>query len=448
MQTPEAAQNRASALIDRARRAGADAADSIYYGSSSESVQVRLGKLEDVERSESEAVDLRVFVGQRSASIGSSDMSDEALDELAARAVAMARAAPEDQYAGLAPQDLLAREFSRALDLADPVEPTPKALRALAEAAEDAARATSGVTNSEGASASAGHSVLALATSHGFAASYDGTSRSLSASVIAGEGAGMQRDYGFRSARHGGDLPSPEEIGRMAADRAVARLNPGRLKSGSMPVVFDPRVGGSLISHLVGAMTGAAIARRSSFLLDHEDEILFDPALVITDDPLRPRGLRSHPFDGEGLPVAPRNLVEGGRITGWLMDCASARQLGRAPTGHASRGNGGAPGAGPSNVHLTAGIVTPAELMADIADGVYVTELIGQGVNGVTGDYSRGASGFRIIGGELAGPVAEFTIAGNLVAMFAALVPANDLEWYRAINVPTLRIDGMMIAGD
>ena len=448
MLTPEAAQNRASALIDRARLAGADAADSIYHGSSSESVQVRLGKLEDVERSESEAVDLRVFVGRRSASIGSSDLSDEALDELAARAVAMARAAPEDQYAGLAPADLLAREFSRTLDLADPIEPSPTALRALAEAAEDAARAIAGVTNSEGASASAGHSVLALATSNGFAASYDGTNRSLSASVIAGEGSGMQSDYGFRSARHGGDLPSPAEIGRMAADRAVARLNPGRLKSGSMPVVFDPRVGGSLIGHLVGAVTGAAIARRASFLLDHEGAVLFDPALVIADDPLRPRGLRSRPFDGEGLPVSARNLVEGGRITGWLMDCASARQLGRAPTGHAVRGSGGAPGAGPSNVHLAAGTATPAELMADIADGVYVTSLVGQGVNGVTGDYSRGASGFRIVGGQLAGPVAEFTIAGNLIAMFAALVPANDLEWHRAINVPTLRIDGMMIAGD
>ena len=448
MLTPEAAQNRATALIDRARRVGADAADAIYHGNTSESVQVRLGRLEDVERSESEGVDLRVFVGQRSASIGSSDMSDEALDELAARAVAMARAAPEDQYAGLAPEDLLARGGFPALDLADAEEPSPKALRALAEVAEDAARAVAGVSNSEGAGASAGHSVLALATSHGFAGSYHGTSRSLSASVIAGEGSSMQRDYGFRSARYGSDLPSPEVIGRMAGDRAVARLDPGRLKSGALPVVFDPRVGGSLIGHLIGAMTGAAIARRASFLLDREGEVLFDPAVVIADDPLRPRGLRSHPFDGEGLPVAPRNLVEGGRITGWLMDGASARQLGRAPTGHALRGSGGAPGAGPSNVHLAAGRLTPAELMADIADGVYITELIGQGVNGVTGDYSRGASGFRIVNGELAGPVAEFTIAGNLVEMFAALVPANDLEWYRAINVPTLRIDGMMIAGD
>jgi PmbA protein len=215
-----------------------------------------------------------------------------------------------------------------------------------------------------------------------------------------------------------------------------------------MPIVFDPRVGGSLIGHLVGAMAGTSIARRSSFLLDRLDEELFDSAVIIADDPLRPRGLRSHPFDGEGLAVAPRNLVEHGRITGWLMDSASARQLGLTPTGHASRGHGGAPGVGTGNLHLAAGNVSPAALMADIKDGIYVTELIGMGVNGVTGDYSRGASGYRIAGGELAGPVAEFTIAGNLIEMFRAMTPADDLEWHRPVNVPTIRMDGMMVAGD
>jgi PmbA protein len=215
-----------------------------------------------------------------------------------------------------------------------------------------------------------------------------------------------------------------------------------------MPVVFDPRVGGTLIGHLSGAIAGSAIARRSSFLLDRLEEQLFDSGVVITDNPLRPRGLRSKPFDGEGLPTAARQLVEGGRLTGWLMDSASARQLGLAPTGHAARGASGAPGVSVTNLHLAAGSVTPAALMEDIADGVYVTELIGHGVNGVTGDYSRGASGFRIVNGEIAGPVAEFTIAGNLLDMFRALTPANDLEWHRAINVPTIRVDGMTIAGD
>jgi PmbA protein len=266
--------------------------------------------------------------------------------------------------------------------------------------------------------------------------------------VIAGEGSGMQRDYGWRSARHGDDLPSPQFIGQLAGSRAVARLNPGRLKSGQMPVVFDPRVGGSLIGHLVGAMSGSSIARGASFLLDRLDEQLFDGSVVVADDPLRLRGLRSRPFDGEGLPVTRRNLVEGGKLTGWLMDSASARQLGLAPTGHASRGASGAPGVSATNLHLAAGTLSAAALMSDIKDGVYVTELIGHGVNGVTGDYSRGASGFRIVNGEIAGPVAEFTIAGNLINMFKALIPADDLEWHRSINVPTIRVDGMTIAGD
>ena len=448
MLCPQQAQDRAAALIDLARAAGADAADAVYSGGASEGVQVRLGKLEDVERSESEHLDLRVFVGRRSASIGSSDLSDSALKELAERAVAMASAAPEDQYAGLAPEDRLLRGAIPDLDLNEVAEPSPQDLLHLAQAAEDAARAVAGGTNSEGGSAGAGRRVFALVTSHGFAGAYGGTSRSISASVLAGEGANMQRDYAWRTAHHGADLPGPEEIGLMAGERAVARMNPGRVKSGAMPVVFDPRVGGSPIAHLAGGMSGNAIARRASFLLDHAEGQVFAPGITITDDPLRPRGLSSRPFDGEGLPTAPRNLVEDGRLTGWLMDSAAARQLGGQPTGHAVRGAGGSPGVSASNLHLAAGSVTPAELMADIADGIYVTELIGHGLNPVTGDYSRGASGFRIVNGELARPVAELTIAGNLIPMFAALTCANDLEWHRSVNVPTIRIDGMMIAGD
>jgi PmbA protein len=448
MLNSSAAQERAFALVERARRAGADAADAVYVGDLSEAIQVRLGKLEDIERSENEHIGLRVFTGGSSASIGSSDLGDEALDELAARAVSMARLAPEDPYAGLAPQDLLLRGDLPALDLADSAEPSPQDLRLLTEAAEDAARAVAGVTNSEGGSASTGRSVFALATSHGFARAYDATSFGLSASVIAGDGAAMQRDYAWRSARFLADLPAAEAIGQQAGARAVARLNPGRLSSGPLPLVFDPRVGGTLIGHLLGAISGAAIARRSSFLLDKDGAQIFDSAVTILDDPHRLRGLRSRPFDGEGLPTAPRKLVDSWRLTGWLMDSAAARQLGSTPTGHAARGAGGAPGVGASNVHLVAGSLSPAALMADIVDGVYVTELIGHGVNGVTGDYSRGAAGFRIINGEVAGPVAEFTVAGNLLDMFAGLTPANDLEWYRAVNVPTLRIDGMMIAGD
>ncbi|MDE2303052.1 MAG: TldD/PmbA family protein [Sphingomonadales bacterium] len=442
------ARDRASALVARARRAGADAADAVYAADASESVSVRLGRLEDVERSESERLALRVFVGQRSASIGSTDFDAAALDELAARAVAMARAAPEDRYAGLAPEALLLRGPAPALDLEDRTEPRPQALREAAEAAEAAARAVAGVTNSEGGAAGAGRALVALATSHGFAGAYAATSHSLSVSVVAGEGSAMQRDYAWRSARHGDDLPTPAAIGALAAERAVARVNPGRLKSGPMPVVFDPRVGSTLIGHLIGAMSGSAIARRASFLLDHEEAQIFDSAVTITDEPHLRRGLRSRPFDGEGLPTARRHLVENGRLTGWLMDSAAARQLGRSPTGHAARGGGGAPHVSASNVHLAPGPLSRGALIADIADGVYVTELIGHGVNGVTGDYSRGAAGFRISGGAIAGPVAEFTIAGNLLAMFKTLRPADDLEWHRAVNVPTLRIDAMTVAGD
>jgi len=448
MLSPQEAQDRCHALVERARAAGADACDAIYVADASQSVRVRLGALEDVERSESEHAGLRVFVGKGVASIGSSDLSDAALGELAERAVAMARAAPEDKFAGLAPEQRLLREAPPGLDLTDTATFSPVELRARAEEAEDAARAVAGVTNSEGAGASASEAVLALATSHGFTGGYATTSHSLSASVVAGEGAGMQRDYAWRATRHAADLIAPEAVGTLAGERAVARLAPAGLPSGPRPVVFDPRVGGSLVGHLLGAISGSAIARKASFLLGREGEQVFAAGVTIRDDPHRPRSLRSRPFDGEGLPTAPRALVEDGRLTGWLMDSAAARQLGREPTGHASRGHGGAPGVSAGNVWIEPGECTVAELIADIADGVLVTELIGQGVNGVTGDYSRGASGFRIVNGEIAGPVAGITIAGCLPDMFAAMTPANDLEIYRGIDTPTLRIDGMTVAGD
>jgi PmbA protein len=294
---------------------------------------------------------------------------------------------------------------------------------------------------------SAGRSVIALATSHGFCRGYSTSGYSASASVIAGTGSGMQRDYDHHSTRHFADLDPAEAIGRSAGERAVARLDPGKLASGTMPVIFDPRVGASLVGHLIGAITGSAIARRTSFLLGREEEAIFPQAITIRDDPHRRRGLRSKPFDGEGLPTRPRDVVADGRVTGWLLDSASARQLGLEPTGHASRGSSGAPGVSPTNVELLAGSLSREELIADIGRGLYVTELIGQGVNPVTGDYSRGASGFIIENGRLGGPVAEITIAGNLIDMFRTMVAANDLEHRRATNVPTLRIEGMTVAG-
>jgi len=441
------ALERAAALVDLARRAGADAADAAYSANSSETIQVRLEKLEEVERSESEHITLRVFCGARSASIGSSDLGETALAELAQRAIDMARAAPEDRFAGLAPLELLGKGPWPDLDLVDQASLSPEALRDLAREAEDAGRAVAGITNSEGGAASAGQSISALVTSHGFAAAQTGSSRTIGATVVAGEGADKQRDHCWRQARHLADLPSPGEIGALAGARTVARVHPARVKSGQMPVVFDPRVAGTLIGHLVSAMSGPTIARRASFLLDRLGETLFDSSLVIEEDPLRRRGLRSRPFDGEGLATTRRKLIENGCVCGWLMESASARQLGLAPTGHASRG-GGAPGVTVGNVVLAAGTVSPAELIADIPHGVYLTELIGMGVNTVTGDYSRGASGFLIENGELAGPIAEFTVAGNLIDMFAQLKAANDLETYRGIDAPTVRIDRMSVAGD
>lgn len=439
--------NRLSDLIALARAGGADAADAIYVGSASTEVQMRLGKLEDVGRSEGEEIGLRVFVGQRTASVTASDLSPDGLRELVSRVVDMAREATEDQFASLAPEDRLAKGELPELDLFDASDIGPAELRERALAAEDAARAVAGITNSEGAGASAGQSVMALATSHGFVRGYRGSSFGCSASVIAGEGALMQRDYAWHSARYYSDLEAAAAIGQRAGDRAMARLHPVKPDSGQMPIIFDPRVGASMVGHLLGSITGSSIARRTSFLLDQLHEMVFDSHVTIIDDPHRVRGLRSRPFDGEGLPTASSKLIDAGRLTGWLMDSASARQLGLQPTGHASRGIGGPPGAGASNVYMAPGTLTPAALMADIKQGIYVTELIGQGVNAVTGDYSRGASGFLIRDGQIGPAVAELTIAGNLKDMFKAIIPASDLVLRRGMDVPTLRIDGMMIAG-
>lgn len=446
MLTPDQARDRVQDAIARAAKAGADAADAVLSAGESLSVSVRLGALEDVGRAEHLELGLRVFCGKRSASISTTDLTPQALDTLAERAVAMAREAPEDQWAGLAPAERLLRGAVPDLDLDDGELGDPAALRERARIAEDVARAVPGVTNSEGGSASASRTVWALATSHGFAGAYASTGHSVSASVVAGEAGAMERDYAYHSARHARHLESPAEVGRRAGERAVARVNPGRVKGGPMPVVLDPRVGSSLLGHFAGAISGSAIARKTSFLLDAMGTQLFAPGITICDDPHRPRGLRSRPFDGEGLPVSPVALIEDGRLETWLLDSAAARQLGLEPTGHASRGIGGAPGVGPSNLYLENGTLPPETLISDIGYGVYVTELIGHGVNIVTGDYSRGAAGFLIENGEITRPVSEITVAGTLQSMFRALTPANDLEFRYGINVPTLRIDGMTVA--
>lgn len=447
MLTVDAALTRLSQALDHAKRLGADAADAVYIGDASTSVQVRLGALEDIGRSEGEEIGLRLFVGRRSASVSTSDLSGRALETAVERALSMAREAPEDPYAGLAPDERLLRQTPADLALSDRGEPSAEALKARAIEAEAAARAVAGVTNSEGASASAGRAVIALATSGGFAGGYATSSNGLSASVIAGEGAAMQRDYAYHSARHLGDLDTPVAIGTRAGERAVARLNPRKLDTGQLPVVFDPRVASSLVGHLIGAITGGAVTRGTSFLLDRLGTKIFADGIRILDDPHRARGLRSRPFDGEGLPTGPTAIIDDGVLTTWLLDSASARQLGLAPTGHATRGVSGPPGAGPSNLHMAAGTISRDALIGGVRRGFYVTELIGQGLNPVTGDYSRGAAGFLIEDGAIGPAVAEVTIAGNIKDMFLNLTPADDLEFRHATNVPTLRVDGMTVAG-
>lgn len=446
MQTPDQARDLAQDLVARAMAAGATAADAVFACDASTDVQMRLGALEDVQRSESAGIGLRVFHGKQSASVSGADVSPAGLATLAERAVAMARLAPEDAYAGLAPEERLMRGPLPDLELDDGGDPDPAHLRELALACEDAARAVPGVTNSEGGSASAVRSVMALATSHGFCGSYGGSRYGIGASVLAARDGQMERDSASHSTRFLADLESPEAIGRRAGERAVERLGMGKIESGPMPVIYDRRAGGSLLGPLLGAIAGSAIARKTSFLLDRRGQPVFDSSVSIIDDPHRPRGQRSRAFDGEGLPTAPWRIIDQGVLSGWMMDSASARQLGEAPTGHASRGVSGAPSTGSSNVHMEAGSVSPAALMADIRLGLYVTQLIGMGVNGVTGDYSRGASGFIIRDGQLAEPISEITIAGNLKDMFAALIPADDLEFRYGVNVPTLRIDGMVVA--
>ena len=433
-------------LIAQARRAGADSADALLVDHVSLSAAIRLGGTEKVERAESGDIGLRVFIGRRQATVSSSDRSPQALAELVERTVAMARVVPEDPNCGLADEGELATSTAD-LDLSDPGEPAPGALVTLATAAEEAARAVPGVTNSEGAEAGWSAGRMTLVASNGFAGTYGTTRFQVSASVVAGGGSGMERDYDFATATHLGDLRAAEEVGRRAGERAVGRLGGRKVKTRQVPVVFDPRVARSLLWHLSSAINGQAIARGTSFLKDSLGKRVFARGVSIIDDPHRRRGLRSKPWDGEGVANGRRAIVEDGVLTSWILDQRSARQLGLKSTGHAARGTGGPPAPSATNLWLEPGAVTPAELIGDITDGFYVTELIGMGVNGVTGDYSRGAAGFWIAGGELAYPVNEVTVAGNLRDMYHRLSAASDLTFETGIDAPTLRIDGLTVAG-
>lgn len=435
-----------SFMIDRAKAAGADAADAVTFDSASLALSQRLGKPERLERAESGDLGLRVFVGHRQAIVSTTDRTRSALEELVERAVAMARTVPEDPYVGIADPSQLAREWDD-LDICDPVEPAAEELIEQARRGEEAALAVPGVNNSEGAEAGWSRTTVALAASNGFSGGYSLSRRSLSVSVLAGSGTGMERDYDFSSKVYGADLDDAEALGRSAGERAVRRLNPRKVRTARVPVVFDPRVSRGLLGHLTGAITGPAIARGTSFLKDRLGQQVFAAGITIVDDPHVRRGMRSKPFDGEGVATTRRNLVDGGRLTTWLLDLRSARQLGLETTGHAARGTSSPPTPAPTNIYMQPGSRSPEALIADIGQGLYVTELMGMGVNGVTGDYSRGAAGFWIENGEIAHPVSELTIAGNLKEMFLNAEPADDLVLRYGMDAPTVRIEGMTVAG-
>ena len=436
----------AERLVTATRRAGADQADALAVRSVSLSVDVRDGAVEESQRSEGDDLGLRVIVGHKQAVVSTNDLKGNGFDALAERAVAMARAAPEDRFAGLADTEQLARQLP-ALDLIDPDMPAVDVLEARAREAEAAAFAVAGVTKSGGASASAGIGGLVLVTSTGFHGATIASRHGISMTAIAGDGTGMERDYDFSSTLHASDLEGAEAIGRRAGERAVKRLNPRKVATRRVPVVFDSRISGSLVGHLASAANGSSIARKTSFLREKLGEKIFASGIEIVDDPLRRRGLRSRPFDAEGIAGCRRKLVEDGVLKTWLLDCATARELDLETTGHAQRGVSSTPSPGPSNLHLVPGDKNPDQLIADIADGFYITDMIGMGVNLVTGDYSRGASGFWIENGERTYAVSEVTIAGHLSDMFASLTPANDLVFRYGTNAPTLRVEGMTVAG-
>jgi PmbA protein len=435
-----------SDLINRARAAGADEADVILVRSTSQDATWRMGRNEGVERSEANDLGLRVLIGKRQAVVSTTDLRAGAIAEIVERALAMAKAVPEDPYCGLPDIERLAVEIPD-LDLSDDSEPSSDDLLAWAEEAEDAARGTKGITNSEGAEAGWSEGRVALAASNGFAGTYRGTRFGVSVSVVAGSGTGMERDYEFLSARHCSDLETPAAVGARAAERAVRRLNPRKQKSAQVPVVFDPRVSGGFLRLLAAVVSGNAITRSTSFLQEKLGEAVFAPGISIIDDPLRPRGLSSRPFDGEGVAGQRRALIDDGRLTTWLLDSRSARQLGLQTTGHAARGPSGPPAPSPSNLSMSPGSVTPEALIGEIDSGLYVTEMMGMSFQTTTGDYSRGAAGYWIENGELAYPVSELTVAGNLLNLFPRLTPADDLVFRYGMDAPTLRIDGMTMAG-
>ncbi|RED53988.1 TldD/PmbA family protein [Aestuariispira insulae] len=434
-------------LVKKALAKGADAADALGATAISVSHAQRLGKMEKLERSEAHDLGLRVLVGQRQAMVSSNDWDTASLDTLVDQAIAMAKAVPEDQYVGLADPDQLFTGQPKDLDLYDAQEPDAETLIERARIVEEAALAVDGITNSEGAEADWNQWEVNLVASNGFSGTYRNSRHGVGVSVLAGSGVEMETDYDFKNVIHGSDLGNLDEIGRTAGNKAVAKLGPKKIGTAAMPMIFDPRISNGLARHLTSAINGASIARGTSFLKDKLGQAVMASSITIVEDPHRLRGLGSKPFDAEGLANHAKKLVDAGQLTTWVLDLRTARQLGMESTGNAARGVGSPPSPATTNVHIEAGQLSPEDLMADIKQGFYITSLMGMGVNGVTGDYSRGASGFAIIDGKIAYPVSEVTIAGNLKDMFMEMTAASDLEFKYSCNAPTIRIDGMTLAG-
>lgn len=434
-------------LLAVARAAGADAADVIVMSETSVGIGVSGGELEEAERSEGREAGLRVLLGKRQACVSGSDLSDEALEAMAARAVALAREAPEDPWCGLAePDQTGGHDDPAGLDLVDTTPaPTPEDLEAMAHAGEAAAMAVKGVTQCEQSSASWGESRITLVASNGFSGSYARTSVGIGVSAIAGEGLGRERDFAGESRRHREDLPTPEWVGRRAAERAVAALNPRKPPGGAVPVIYDERISAGMLMHILGAINGNSVARGSSWLKDAMDTQILPAGIDVWEDPLIARGASSRPFDAEGIAARRRPIVENGVLKRWILDCATARQLGLETTGNARRGPGGPPSPGTSNLRMTEGALDREGLMREMGTGLLITSMIGSSISPTTGAYSRGASGFWVENGEIAYPVNEITVAGSLPDMLKTIVPANDADAHRGISAPSLLVEGLVI---
>jgi PmbA protein len=434
------------ALLERAKFYGADQADAIATHGRSLSVTVRDRALEDVDNSEGKDIGLRVMVGQRQASVSSSDLSSLSIDKLVERAVAMAKLAPEDPYCGLAPTELLQKN-PPDLELYDDTLMTPAKLKSRAHDVEAATAAVKGVDRAEGSSASFSSSAIYFKTSHGFSGGWRSSRHGLSGVAIAEKDGAMERDYSYEGARWFEDLPSPDTIGREAGERAVARLGATQMPSGALPVIFDRRVANSLIAAVFGAISGTSIARGTSFLKDKMGAQIFSPDINIIDDPTLKRGHGSRPWDGEGVATQRRNIIEDGKLTTWLLNCSTAKQLGLQTTGHAMRGIGGPPGISSTNSWLAAGKLTPDALYKLMGNGLLISEMFGPSLNNNTGDYSVGVSGFQIKNGERTTPVNEITIAGNLIDVYSSLIAANDLKFDGSKCAPSVLVEGLTLAG-